>query len=195
MHVRVEEFSLHDVCEGLLNMFRPIAEKKNIDLRGQLDPAIPTVRQDVTKLQQILQNLLSNAIKFTPEGGRVLLRAEADARHVIITVSDTGVGVAPEEQELVFQKFRQSGNPLTREHAGTGLGLSIVRELCKLLGGEITLQSELGRGSTFTVRLPLQMSEESRLEFDLADERIDLSKAQRVDVRLYANAAPPTPPA
>ncbi len=195
MHVRVEEFSLHDVCDGLLNMFRPLAERKNIDLRGQIDPAIPNLRQDVTKLQQILQNLLSNAVKFTPEGGRVLLKAEADARHVVLTVSDTGVGIAPEEQELVFQKFRQSGNPLTREHAGTGLGLSIVRELCKLLGGEITLQSELGRGSTFTVRLPLQLSEEPRLEFDLADERIDLSKAQRVDVRLYANAAPAPPAA
>jgi signal transduction histidine kinase len=190
MHVRVEEFNLHDVCDGLLNMFRPMAEKKNIDLRGQIDPAIPTLRQDVTKLQQVLQNLLSNAVKFTPEGGRVLLRAEADARHVVLTVSDTGVGIAPEEQDLVFQKFRQSQSPLTREHAGTGLGLSIVRELCKLLGGEVTLQSELGRGSTFTVRLPLQLSEEPRLEFDLADERIDLSKAQRVDARLYANAPP-----
>ena len=191
MHVRVEDFNLQDVCDGLLNMFRPLAEKKNIDLRSQFDPAIPPLRQDVTKLQQILQNLLSNAIKFTPEGGRVLLQADADARHVILTVTDTGVGIAPEEQELVFQKFRQTGNPLTREHAGTGLGLSIVRELCRLLGGEIMLQSELGRGSTFTVRLPLQLSEEPRLEFDLADERIDLSKAQRVDVRLYANADSP----
>jgi two-component system, NarL family, sensor histidine kinase BarA len=187
MQVRIEEFSLHDVCEGLLNMFRPLAEKKNIDLRSQLDPAIPSLRQDVTKLQQILQNLLSNALKFTPEGGRVLLRAEADPRYVTLIVSDTGVGIAKEEQELIFQKFRQSGNPLTREHAGTGLGLSIVRELCRLLGGEILLQSELGRGSTFTMRLPLQLSEEPRLEFDLADERIDLSKAQRVDIRLYAS--------
>jgi signal transduction histidine kinase len=190
MQVRLEDFSVHDVCEGLLNMFRPLAEKKNIDLRGQVDPAIPLLRQDVTKLQQILSNLLSNAIKFTPEGGRVLLKAERDPLHVVLTVADTGVGIAPEEQELVFEKFRQSGNPLTREHAGTGLGLSIVRELSKLLGGEVSLQSELGRGSTFTVRLPLQLSQEPRLEFPLANERIDLSKAQRVDVRLYAGVAP-----
>src|SRR5436305_10625786 len=194
MQVRLEEFSIHDACEGLLNMFRPLAEKKNIDLRGQIDPGIPVLRQDVTKLQQILQNLLSNAIKFTPEGGRVLLKAEADPLHVVLTVSDTGVGIAPEEQELVFEKFRQSGNPLTREHAGTGLGLSIVRELSKLLGGEVTLQSELGRGSTFTVRVPLHLSEDTRLEFDLAKEGIDLSRAQRVDARLYAGAAVPSAP-
>jgi signal transduction histidine kinase len=171
-------------------MFRPMAEKKNIDLRGQIDPAIAVMRQDVTKLQQILQNLLSNAIKFTPEGGRVSLKATQEGSRVVLTVSDTGVGIAPEEQNLVFEKFRQSGNPLTREHAGTGLGLSIVRELAKLLGGEVSLQSDLGRGSTFTVHLPLELSAEPRLEFDLADERIDLSKAQRVDVRLYAGVAP-----
>jgi signal transduction histidine kinase len=188
MQLRVVEFSLYDVCEGLLNMFRPLAEKKNIDLRAQLEPGIPVLRQDVVKLQQILSNLLSNAVKFTPEGGRVLLKAEADGDALVLTVTDTGVGIAAEEQELVFEKFRQAGNPLTREHAGTGLGLSIVRELSKLLGGEVTLQSELGRGSTFTVRLPLQRGEEPRLEFDLANEGVDLSKAQRVDVRLYAQA-------
>ncbi len=190
MQLRLEEFSIHDVCEGLLNMFRPLAEKKNIEMRGQIDPGIPVLRQDVTKLQQILQNLLSNAIKFTPEGGRVLLKAWSDPTHAIVQVQDTGVGIAPEEQSLVFEKFRQSGNPLTREQGGTGLGLSIVRELSKLLGGEASLQSELGRGSTFTVRLPLTLSEEPRLEFDLTSETIDLSKAQRIDVRLYAGATP-----
>jgi signal transduction histidine kinase len=185
MQVRLVDFSSYDVCEGLLTMFRPLAEKKNIDLRAQLAPGIPVLRQDVVKLQQILSNLLSNAIKFTPEGGRVQLRAEADSVQVIFIVSDTGVGIAPEEKELIFEKFRQSGNPMTREHAGTGLGLSIVRELTKLLGGEVTLQSELGRGSTFTVHLPCQLSSGPGLVFDLANEGIDLSKAQRVDVRLY----------
>jgi signal transduction histidine kinase len=188
MTIRLDSFNLHDVCDGLLNMFRPLAEKKNIDLRSQIEPDMPMLRQDMTKLQQILQNLLSNAIKFTPEGGRVLLKADADTKYVTISVMDTGVGVAKEEQDLVFQKFRQSGNPLTREHAGTGLGLSIVRELCKLLSGEVALQSELGRGSTFTVRLPMQLSDEPRLEFDLAAEQIELAKAQRVDARVYATA-------
>jgi len=188
MKIRLEGFSIQEVCEGMLNMFRPLAEKKNIDLRGQVDPGIPLLRQDIAKLHQILSNLLSNAIKFTPEGGRVLIKAEADpageaAKSLILTVSDTGVGIVPEEQDLVFEKFRQSGNPLTREHAGTGLGLSIVRELCKLLSGNVTLQSELGRGSTFRVRLPLQLTEESKLEFNLAGERMDLSKA--VDDRLF----------
>jgi signal transduction histidine kinase len=195
MQVRVARFTIYDICEGMITMFRPLAEKKNIDLRASLAPGIPLLRQDAVKLQQILSNLLSNAIKFTPEGGRVLLKAEADPQHLVLTVADTGVGIAAEEQELVFEKFRQAGNPMTREHGGTGLGLSIVRELSKLLGGEVSLQSELGRGSTFTVRVPLQVSEEPRLEFDLAHEGVDLSKAQRIDVRLYAGAAHmPLPP-
>ncbi len=188
MQVRLSEFSVYDICEGLTAMFRPLAEKKNIDLRSQLSTGIPVLRQDVLKVQQVLSNLLSNAIKFTPEGGRVLLKAETDAPWIVLTVGDTGVGIAPEEMDLIFEKFRQSGNPLTREHAGTGLGLSIVRELTRLLGGAVSVQSELGRGSTFTVRLPLQLSPEPRLEFDLTNEGIDLSKAQRVDVRLYRTA-------
>jgi two-component system sensor histidine kinase BarA len=208
MQVRLVEFCARDVCEGLLNMFRPLAEKKNIDLRGVYAPQLPMLRQDLVKFQQIVSNLLSNAVKFTPEGGRVLLRANVDSaparpgvpgtdllttprsppnpETLILTVTDTGVGIPPEEQDRIFEKFRQADRPLTREHTGTGLGLSIVRELARLLGGEVTLQSELGRGSTFTLRLPLRLSPEPRLEFDLAHEGIDLSKAQRIDVPLYA---------
>lgn len=182
MEIRLEELSIHDISEGMLTMFRPMAEKKNIELRSEIDSTIPLLRQDPGKLQQILSNLLSNAIKFTPEGGWVRLHAETEGAMIVLTVSDTGVGIAPEEQELVFEKFRQGANPLTREHAGTGLGLSIVRELVKLLGGEVTLKSELGRGSTFTVRLPIHLSPEPRLEFALGDGGIDLAKAQRVAV-------------
>ncbi len=212
MEVKLSSFSCYDVSEGLLTMFRPMAEKKNIDLRAQLDEEIPALRQDVGKFQQILSNLLSNAIKFTPQGGRVLLKAEVvpapvvhsppyqqlgllqeenqnanRPKHILLTVQDTGVGIPPDEQELVFEKFRQGANPLTRDHEGSGLGLSITRELSHLLGGEVTLESELGKGSTFSVRLPIQLSQEPRLEMDLARESVDLSKAQRIDSRLYLN--------
>jgi signal transduction histidine kinase len=182
MEVKLATFNVTDLGEACLTLFRAQAEKKNIDLRGTLAPGIPPLRQDPVKIQQILSNLLSNAIKFTPEGGRVTLRGEAEGDFVVLTVADTGVGIAPEERELVFEKFRQAGNPITREHGGTGLGLSIVRELSRLLGGGVTLQSDLGRGSTFCVRLPLALSEEPRLVFDLAHEGIDLSRAQKIDV-------------
>jgi signal transduction histidine kinase len=170
MQIRVEEFSIHDVCEGLLNMFRPLAEKKNLHLEAQIDQGIPVLRQDANKMQQILWNLLSNAVKFTPEGGRVTVKAETDGVHLILSVIDTGVGIAREDQDVIFEKFRQAARVLTREQQGTGLGLSIVRELAKILGGDVNLRSDLGRGSTFTVTLPLQLTPEPRLSFDLMSE-------------------------
>jgi two-component system, NarL family, sensor histidine kinase BarA len=155
MDLRPEEFAVPDFCEALLPAFRLPAEKRQIDLRTQYDPQLGPVQQDAGKVRQILTNLLSNAIKFTPEGGRVTLKAVGDGEWVVFTVADTGVGIPLDEQERVFEKFRQAArSTLTREHEGTGLGLSIVRELCGLLGGEVSLQSDLGRGSTFTVRLP-----------------------------------------
>jgi len=189
MEVRSEDFSLRDVSEALVGLARPIAERKNIHLEGRLDEAIPLLRQDPGKLRQILYNLLSNAIKFTPEGGRVTLSARTEGRFAVIQVQDTGIGIAEEDREKIFEKFRQAGGPnagdgvLTREHQGTGLGLSIVRELTKLLGGDVLLESRPGQGSTFTVRLPLQLPGNRRFEVNLSDERIDLSKARRVETR------------
>jgi two-component system, NarL family, sensor histidine kinase BarA len=194
MEVRVEDFSLRDVCEGLLNLLRPMAERKDIDLACQLDDAIPLLRQDPGKLRQVLYNLLSNAIKFTPDGGRVTLRALIEGRQLVLSVADTGIGIAEEDRERIFEKFRQAGVPgqadsvLTREHQGTGLGLSIVRELCKLLGGDVSLDSQPGQGSTFTIRLPMQLPGSRKFEIALSDDRIDLSKARRVEPR-----TPPMP--
>ena len=189
MEVRSEDFSLRDVCEALTGLARPIAERKNINLECRLDEAIPLLRQDPGKLRQILYNLLSNAIKFTPEGGRVTVSARTDGRFAVIEVEDTGIGIAEEDREKIFEKFRQAGGPgaehgvLTREHQGTGLGLSIVRELTKLLGGDVVLQSQPGQGSTFTVRIPLQLLGNRKFEVNLSDERIDLTKARRVEPR------------
>ena len=189
MEVRTEDFSLRDICEGLVGMARPVAERKSIELDCRLDEAIPLLRQDPGKLRQILYNLLSNAIKFTPEGGRVSLSARVDGRFAVIEVEDTGIGIAEEDQETVFEKFRQASGHgaedgvLTREHQGTGLGLSIVRELTRLLGGDVALVSRLGQGSRFTLRIPLQLPGNRKFEVNLSDERIDLTKARRVETR------------
>lgn len=164
MEVRPTEFGLDEACDSALSMFRPLAERQQIDLRGAWAENLPKLRQDMPKFQRILQNLLSNAIKFTPAGGVVCLLAEIHGDNLEVVVEDTGIGVAESEKELVFEKFRQAGNPLTREASGTGLGLSIVRELCLLLGGEIFLESELGKGSRFTVLLPARLNPAPRPE-------------------------------
>jgi two-component system, NarL family, sensor histidine kinase BarA len=205
MEVRSEDFSLRDVCEGLTALARPVAERKNINLESRLDEAIPLLRQDPGKLRQVVYNLLSNAIKFTPEGGRVSLSARTEGRFAVIEVEDTGIGIAEEDREKIFEKFRQAGVPgvaegvLTREHQGTGLGLSIVRELTKLLGGDVSLKSQAGQGSTFTVKVPLQLPGNRRFEVNISDERIDLSKARRVEPlgrlpHVDLNTALPFPP-
>ena len=115
-------------------------------------------------MRQILTNLLSNAIKFTPEGGRVRLIVRLRDRDTVeIVVEDTGIGIPLHEQDTIFEKFRQGNrvpgqeDAITREYEGTGLGLSIVRELSKLLGGEVQLESEFGKGSTFIVSLPIRV--------------------------------------
>ena len=187
MEVHADDFSVREVCETLSVQMRPMAERKNIDLECRLDDAIPLVRQDQGKLRQIVYNLLSNAIKFTPEGGRVVLSARAEGRAIVLAVADNGIGIAADDREVIFEKFRQAGIPgqsadiLIREHQGTGLGLSIVRELARMLGGDVTLDSELGRGSTFTVTIPQQLPGDRNIEVAISDGRVDLSKARRIE--------------
>jgi signal transduction histidine kinase len=160
MDVRPSEFRIGAAVTAQCDMIRALSEEKNIDLICEVEPDLPVMFQDQSKIQQVLINLLSNAIKFTPEGGRitVAIRRSPDDR-LLLAVTDTGVGIPEEDREIIFEKFRQSAQTvgdrnLTREYSGTGLGLSIVKELCKLLGGEIRFVSELGRGSTFTVSVP-----------------------------------------
>jgi signal transduction histidine kinase len=160
MEVRLSEFRIDNLIQTQVDLVRPQAEDKNIDLMVEIENDLPHLYQDQTKVQQILINLLSNAIKFTPEGGRITVGAKGDGRgRIEFWVSDTGVGIPAAEQEIIFEKFRQGKavlgqDNLTREYSGTGLGLSIVKELCKLLGGEVSVESELGRGSTFRVVIP-----------------------------------------
>jgi signal transduction histidine kinase len=187
MEIRLGEFKVGSLIAAQCEMARPLAEKKNIDLDCEAASTLPVLRQDQAKVQQILNNLLSNAIKFTPEGGRIFVSAERDdLGDLRLKVADTGVGINPDEQQLVFEKFRQgsSGQPdgdaMTREHTGTGLGLSIVRELCRLLGGDVSLESELGKGSTFTVRLPWRLEESPKLDSQFREDLEILTRTARV---------------
>ncbi len=196
MEIRQSEFKISGLIASLCEMARPLAEKKNIDLTNDAPATLPPLRQDQAKVQQILNNLLSNAIKFTPEGGRISVTAERDdLGDVRIKVADTGIGISPDEQQLVFEKFRQAssvlpdGDAMTREYSGTGLGLSIVRELCRLLGGDVTLESELGKGSTFTVRLPWRLEEAPRLDAQLREDLDVLARSARVADALPAAAS------
>ncbi|MBD3676363.1 MAG: HAMP domain-containing protein [Planctomycetaceae bacterium] len=162
MDLQLVQFELAEFIDRQVGTMQPLADRKNIELTHNVDPSLEEVFQDRGKLQQILNNLLSNALKFTPEGGRVSVRAVPYQDDLMeITVTDTGVGIRLEDQEQVFEKFRQGKsipgqqNAITREHGGTGLGLSIVKELSRLLGGETFLESEFGKGSTFGIRIPI----------------------------------------
>lgn len=162
MELRPVQFDLARMINAQVDMVRSLSEDKNISLRVDAEPDLPDAVQDQNKLGQVLNNLLSNAIKFTPEGGIITVRVanSPDEEGCFkLSVADTGVGIAIEDQSVIFEKFRQSkkvldGEGLTREYAGTGLGLSIVKELTKLMGGEVGFQSELGQGSTFWVAIP-----------------------------------------
>ncbi len=190
MDVRLSEFAVEPVVAAQCDMARPLTERKNIDLDARVEPGLPPLHQDQSRVQQILNNLLSNAIKFTPEGGRIEVAAQRDGRgELVLRVSDTGVGIADEDQHVIFEKFRQGrtavpdGDAMTREYSGTGLGLSIVRELCRLLGGEVSVESQLGVGSTFTVRLPWRLERPSAADSPVAAGLAEFGKTPPPAIR------------
>jgi signal transduction histidine kinase len=192
MQVQLEDFSIRDLVEGQVGMLRPLADQKNIALAIEIEPDLPILHQDSTKLGQIINNFLSNAVKFTPEGGRITIRVKQDRAHFSLSVEDNGVGIASEDQKIVFEKFRQAQSGLTRHHGGTGLGLSIVREITKLLGGdEVHLESKLGRGSVFTVRLPLHLTPKAADDSGLGRLGEFFADGRKQEVR-YFGAPPPT---
>lgn len=189
MDVRPTEFRIEAVVSAQCDMARPLSERKNIDLVCTYPEDLPPLRQDQAKVQQILNNLLSNAIKFTPEGGRIDVSADRDESGMLrMTVQDTGIGISEHDQRVVFEKFRQGaaaapdGDAMTREQPGAGLGLSIIRELCRLLGGEVSLDSTVGKGSTFTVHLPWTLSMSKNLDAELQKGVAELTRPQSVSI-------------
>jgi two-component system sensor histidine kinase BarA len=170
MQVKLEDFSIKEVCESVVNIFKQQAENKRLLLDCNVQSDIPMLKQDPQKLRQILWNLLSNAVKFTPEGGRINVSVRRLNGDLELVVADTGIGIALEDQASVFEKFRQTSQVLTREQGGSGLGLSISKELAKLLGGDITLASTLGQGTTFTVLIPLSLTDAPETMSDFTPE-------------------------
>jgi len=152
-----------DIISDIKSLFSPVAKQKSLDFRIVVAENVPEIIDtDKMRLEQILKNLISNALKFTSQGSVELSLAlnPANSRSICFAVKDTGIGIQPEKQQLIFEAFQQADGSTKRKYGGTGLGLSISRELVKLLGGEISLTSVAGAGSEFTLILPLSQSDE-----------------------------------
>ena len=191
--IRPVDMDLSIVVRAQCDLVKSLVEEKNLSLDIKELMQDSGVFQDQGKLQQVLTNLLSNAIKFTPEGGRITVSLE-DSEDLedffVIRVIDTGIGIAEEDRELIFEKFRQGNvssgqDNLTREYAGTGLGLSIVKEICRMLGGEVSVESQLGIGSTFIVMLPRETTPVQPETKSDINHRVD--QLNRTSVSEYSN--------
>ena len=155
MELELSEFHVPSAVQNAMTLVRERAQTHGITLKARVDPKLNEIRADERKFKQILLNLLSNAVKFTPDGGRVEVDARKNGNSIEVSVKDSGVGIAKEDQEAVFEEFRQVGRDYTNKQEGTGLGLTLTRRFVELHGGKIWLKSAPGKGSTFTFTLPL----------------------------------------
>jgi signal transduction histidine kinase len=156
MELAPAPFHLPSALENAVTLVKERAARHGIALQVDVDPRLREVVGDERKVKQVLLNLLSNAVKFTPEGGRISLKAGRRDGMVEIAVTDTGIGIAPEDQAVIFEEFRQVGSDETRKQEGTGLGLTLAKKFVELHGGRIWVQSHVGQGSTFTFTLPVR---------------------------------------
>ena len=153
MELEPTDFDLPGAIDNALTLVRERAGRRGITLGREIDERVGMIRGDERKVKQVVLNLLSNALKFTPEGGRIDVRAAVNEGLVEVSVTDTGVGIAPEDQDAVFEEFRQVGTA-DKKVEGTGLGLALSRKFIELHGGRIWVKSQVGQGSTFTFTLP-----------------------------------------
>ncbi|TDE15473.1 response regulator [Dyadobacter psychrotolerans] len=168
MELQYEITSLKEISQDIHSLFVQVAKEKGLDFAIQIDPEVtPVIETDKTRLEQILKNLVSNALKFTSQGSvKIDIKQHKDGKRILFVVKDTGIGIAPEKQHLIFEAFQQADGSTKRKYGGTGLGLSISRELGRLLGGEISVSSVPGQGSEFTLAVP------SKSEYKLQIEEI-----------------------
>jgi signal transduction histidine kinase len=156
MPMQITEFNLNELVPEVMAELDPVIARSKLAVAPRLSPEPPIVQSDRQKVKQIIVNLLSNAIKFTHQGGiDIAVGLRADERVAFIEVSDTGIGIAPENHEKIFEDFRQVDDSPSRQYGGTGLGLAICRRLANALGGRISLHSSIGEGSIFTLTIPV----------------------------------------
>jgi signal transduction histidine kinase len=155
MELEVTTFHLPDAIENALTLIRERASRHGIRLNRVIDDRLGEFTGDERKVKQVLVNLLSNAVKFTPVGGHIKVEAGLGDSAAIVSVTDTGIGIAREDQEAIFEEFRQVGSNYAHKREGTGLGLTLTRKFVELHGGKIWVESEVGKGSTFTFTLPI----------------------------------------
>lgn len=159
MDLDIIEITIEEIVNGINSLFVHVAKEKNIAFHIDAKKAPLVIKSDRMRLEQILKNLISNAIKFTSEGSVTLTIAkDKNNKSLSFAVKDTGIGIPKEQQPLIFEAFQQADGSTKRKYGGTGLGLSISRELARLLKGEITLESEPGKGSTFTLNIPISLT-------------------------------------
>jgi signal transduction histidine kinase len=157
MPMQLSEFNLNELVPEVMAELDPVIARSKLTVTPRLAAEVPLVFSDRQKVKQIVVNLLSNAIKFTHEGGiEIGVGLEPEQNTASISVADSGIGIAPEHHERIFEDFRQVDDSPSRQYGGTGLGLAICRRLANALGGRITLQSRVGEGSTFTLTIPVQ---------------------------------------
>jgi signal transduction histidine kinase len=154
MELDLGDFDAAQALANAMTLVRERAQTHGIGLKLEADAGIGEIRADERKFKQILLNLLSNAVKFTPDGGKVVVRAILTETGIQVAVSDTGVGISAEDQQVVFDEFKQVGRHYTNKHEGTGLGLALTKRFVELHGGTLSLQSAPGVGSTFTFFIP-----------------------------------------
>jgi signal transduction histidine kinase len=157
MPMQVSDFNLNELVSEVMTELDPVVARSKLAVSSRLSPEPPLMTTDRQKVKQIVVNLLTNALKFTHQGGVELgVEFGPDQQIASVAVRDTGIGIAPENHEKIFEDFRQVDDSPSRQYGGTGLGLAICRRLANALGGRITLQSHLGSGSTFTLAIPAE---------------------------------------
>jgi signal transduction histidine kinase len=178
LQLRVEAFNVTDLFGALRGMFKPLSIKDAVSLTFEEIGVLPELHTDQGKVSQILRNLISNALKFTEAGSvRVTAKLAADTDMIVFSVADSGIGIAPENHRRIFEEFSQVENPLQKSVKGTGLGLPLSQRLAGLLGGTIDIASQLGKGSTFSLAIPIRLESTAPLgTVEIAESR----KAQRV---------------